>query len=208
VSTLLVRAFIGQFEASLSMLDHAIGACPDEHWDLPVAKYPFWLVAYHTLYCTDGYLVREEALWKPHPTFHPGGSSDIENEYPSKRFTKTELHEYVQFVVARAREVIGQETDASLAGPSGFARLQFSRAELHLYNLRHIAHHTGQLGAVLHRLKIPAPWVKTGWTRAASSWAAECCSMSNLGSTLDLVHLKLANENDISIWVDHAKLAL
>lgn len=155
-------ALTGQFEASLAMLDACISACPAEHWDSPIAKYPFWLVAYHTLYCTDGYLVRSEHDWKPHPTFHPGGLADIHDEYPSKRFKQDELSAYLRFCLGRARAVLADETPDSLAGPSGFARLPFSRAELHMYNLRHIQHHTGQLGAFLGRMKIAVAWVKTG----------------------------------------------
>lgn len=158
-------AMLGQFEASLAMLDQCIRDCPDEHWDSPIAKYPFWLVAYHTLYCTDGYLVSSQDAWQPHPVFHPAGRADIDAEYPSKRFTKQELGEYVRFCVGRARAVLGEETLESLEGPSGFARLAFSRAELHLYNLRHIQHHSGQLGAFLRRVKIASPWVKSGWPK-------------------------------------------
>lgn len=157
------RALLGQFEASLSMLRHCIASCPDDHWDLPIAKYPFWVVAYHTLYCTDGYLIDSEDKWKPHPTFHPGGMADIDAEYPTRRFTRELLLAYVDFCRQRAIEVLGAETGATLEGPSGFARLKFSRAELHLYSLRHIQHHTGQLGAFLGRQKIASPWVKSGW---------------------------------------------
>lgn len=161
--TPFAQAILGQFEASLAMLDKCIRACPEEHWDSPIAKYPFWLVAYHTLYCTDGYLVTSEQDWTPHPVYQPAGVSDVDSEYPSKRFTQIELAAYVQHCLKRSREVLGAETNETLAGPSGFARLPFSRAELHLYNLRHVQHHTGQLGAFLHRMKIPAPWVKSGW---------------------------------------------
>lgn len=159
----IARALLSQFEASLAMLDRCIRACPEDHWDSRIAKYPFWVVAYHTLYCTDGYLVKTQDEWKPHPTFHPGGMADINAEYPTKRFTQEELLAYLAYCLQRARDVLGAETAESLNGPSGFTRLSFSRAELHMYNLRHIQHHTGQLGALLHREKISAPWVKAGW---------------------------------------------
>jgi uncharacterized damage-inducible protein DinB len=157
------RALLGQFEASLAMLDRCVRGCPPEHWDALIAKYPYWLVAYHTLYCTEGYLAPTEHDWQPHPRFHPGGRSDIDDEYPSRRFTQCVLRAYAQHVLALARSALSAETDSSLAGPSGFSRLTFSRAELHLYNLRHVQHHTGQLGAFLHRNRVSAPWVKTGW---------------------------------------------
>lgn len=153
---------LSQFQAALAMLDHCIAACPPDHWDSPIAKYPFWLVAYHTLYCTDGYLAPTEDAWSPHPIFHPGGRSDIDDEFPSRRFTQPELAAYSTHVRAKASQAVALETPESLAGPSGFTRLTFSRTELHLYNLRHIQHHTGQLSASLHRVQIPVPWVKSG----------------------------------------------
>ena len=39
----------------------------------------------------------------------------------------------------------------ALAGPSGFHWLKFSRLELHVYNIRHLQHHVGQLNAALRR---------------------------------------------------------
>jgi hypothetical protein len=163
MQSLIAGALLGQYEAALAMLRHCIRSCPEDQWDLPIAKYPFWLVAYHTLYCTDGYLMASEHDWKPHAVFQPGGMVDIDAEYPTKRFTQAELLAYVEHCHDRARAVLGSETNQTLEGPSGFARLKFSRAELHLYNLRHIQHHTGQLGAALGRQKIGSPWVKSGW---------------------------------------------
>jgi uncharacterized damage-inducible protein DinB len=56
------------------------------------------------------------------------------------------------------------ETHKTLEGPSEFPWLPMSRAELHLYNIRHIQHHTGQLGAFLRRNGVDAGrWVKRGW---------------------------------------------
>lgn len=145
------------------MLDACVRACPDERWDLPVAKYPFWLVAYHTMYCTDWYLARREEEWTTHPRFHPAGRADLEGEYPSRRMTREDLSDYAAFLLAQARASLGAETGQSLAGPSGFSRLAFSRAELHMYNLRHIQHHTGQLGAFLRVHGVQTNWVKAGW---------------------------------------------
>lgn len=160
-----------QFEAALCMLRDCIERCPPEHWDGLIAKYPFWQVAYHTLCFVDFYLAPGDEAWEPRTGeggFHPKGRADLDDEYPSRRFTRAELLAYLALCRAKLHEVLGEAPSAgrareSLEAPSGFPRLPFSRAELHLYNMRHIQHHTGQLGAYLRRAGVDTDWVKAGW---------------------------------------------
>jgi hypothetical protein len=158
-----------QFEAALCMLNDCIQKCPDEHWDGLIAKYPFWQVAYHTLCFVDVYLAPSDAAWQPRTEpgpkggLHPKGRLELDEEYPSRQFDTAELVEYVALCRQKVHDALAAETRESLAGDSGFSRLRFSRAELHLYNLRHLQHHTGQLSACLHRLGIEVDWVKAGW---------------------------------------------
>jgi hypothetical protein len=59
-------------------------------------------------------------------------------------------------------EGVAKETARSLAGESGFPWIPFPRLELHIYNIRHIQHHAGQLGAFLRRNKVKGVgWVGT-----------------------------------------------
>ncbi|MBM4112600.1 MAG: DinB family protein, partial [Phycisphaerae bacterium] len=127
-----------QFAAAWRMFVECVELCPESHWDELVAKYPFWLVAYHTLYCTDGYLERRETDFKLDPRFHPGGQADIDEEYPSRRFTKAELLEYARHCAEKAKRVFAGETAETLSGDCGFARRNMCRAELHVYNTRHV----------------------------------------------------------------------
>ncbi|MCC6321684.1 MAG: DinB family protein [Phycisphaerales bacterium] len=163
MTDLVKKTLISQYEAALAMLNACVRACPEEHWDTPIAKYAFWIVVYHTLYCTDIYLEPREEDWKPSPKFHPAGMADIEGEYPSRRFEKPELLEYIAYCLQRTRTNLAAETEATLAGDSGVSRLKLTRLELHLHNLRHIMHHTGQLSAALRKAGIDTPWVRAGW---------------------------------------------
>ncbi len=156
------RIVLSQLVASLAMLEECVRACPARKWTARVGKYSFWHVAYHTLYCTDVYTVVTEAAWRQHARFHPGGASDVEDEYPSRVMTRRELVDYVAHVRRKVRASVRRETKASLRGPAGFPWLTFTRAELHLYNLRHIQHHVGQLTAFLRRAKVQTSWVKDG----------------------------------------------
>jgi len=155
----------GQFEAALAMLNECLVKCPDEHWDGRIAKYPFWHVAYHVLCFVDCYLSSDEHAFKP-GKFHPRGMQELEDEYPSRRFERGELLEYLGVCRRKLGETLAVETAKSLAGPSGFGWLPFSRGELHLYNLRHVQHHTGQLGAFLRKQGVDTKWVKVGWRDA------------------------------------------
>ena len=151
-----------QIDAALAMLNHCIDRCPDEHWDGLIAKYPFWMVAYHTLCFADLYLSPGEATFQPRKDLHPAGMAEFDEEYPSRKFTQQELLGYVETCRRKLNDSLATETSESLAGPSGFARRKFTRAELHLYNLRHIQHHTGQLSAFLRRVGVDTDWISLG----------------------------------------------
>lgn len=158
----IAEIIVSQFEAALCMFDQCLRACPDEHWDGPIAKYPFWMVAYHTLCYVDCYLSRGQSAFLPRPDLHPKGMQEYEEEYPSRRFERAELLRYVENCRAKIRTELTADDEASLAAPSGFPWLPFTRLELHLYNLRHLAHHTGQLQAFLRRAGVETGWVKMG----------------------------------------------
>ena len=157
-----------QFRAALSMLEQCIDRCPDERWDDAIGKYPFWHVVYHTLCFVDCYLspsndeftrtveARASQAFNP----QPNGMAELDDEYPSRRFTRDEMRRYAQLCRDKLESVLAAETDATLDGPSGFSWLKFSRAEGHLYNLRHLQHHTGQLSAALRRCGVDTQWVK------------------------------------------------
>ena len=156
----LNRILTSQFHAALLMLRECIEKCPEDHWDSLIARYTFWQVAYHTLCMVDCRLDLSDEAWQPHPLFHPAGRADLEDEYPSRRFTRPELLAYLTFCQTKLTATIPAETAAALNAPApGFP---FSRAELHLQSIRHIQHHTGQLSASLRRVGVETRWVKAG----------------------------------------------
>ena len=162
----------GQFEASLAMLDQCVRRCPEAHWDGKVARYPFWEIAYHTLHFADLYLSPGEEAFQPRD-FPPAGLAALddifEQEFPSLHLDKPELLAYAAVCRRKATETLAAETVESLQRASGFSWLPFTRGELHIYNIRHIQHHGGQLSAYLRRVDATLQgrnalrWVKTGW---------------------------------------------
>lgn len=151
-----------QFSASCAMLGECIESCPSTRWNAIIGKYSFWHVAYHTIESTDMYCAKSLDVWKPDRRFHPNGRKDIDKEYPSRRFTKRELLAYLAHTNRRVRAAIRAETSQSLVKPAGFPWLTISRSELHMYSMRHVQHHTGQLSAFLRRNKVSTKWVQRG----------------------------------------------
>ena len=170
--TVLVKTSLaGQYAASLAMLRGCIDAADAAAWVAPSGRRPFWHVAYHLLFITDLYLSPDEKSFRPRP-FHrenyellstPPWAPERKVVTADDPYEPAVLSEYVDLLRAKARESVGNETAQSLAGPSGFDWLPFPRLELHVYNVRHIQHHTGQLTAALRRTSDKGvPWIGRG----------------------------------------------
>lgn len=152
----------GQFEAALCMLKECLEKCPEEHWDGKIANDTFRQVAYHTLFYVDYYTSPNESDFTLRELHARGG--DERTQEVSAGLSKEESLAYLAICRQKATEAIAAETAESLQGPSGFSRQQFLRGELHVYNMRHMQHHVGQLSAYLRRVTQDTSswWVRTG----------------------------------------------
>jgi len=156
-----------QIRAALRMLRSAIEACPEDLWDRTTDHNRFWVLAYHTLFFTHLYLSPSEEDFEPwdrqvegHSGYGRAGLGDWTKLAPEDVFTKADVLAYCDYVSGRVSELVeATPFDAS----SGFYWLKFSKGETHLYNLRHIQHHAGQL---MDRLRqetdIGSKWVADG----------------------------------------------
>lgn len=146
--------FKSQYHASLAMLRQAVEKCPDSLWADPKYKNKFWHIAYHVLFYTHFYLHKSEKEYTPwikHRDQYQfmGTLPWPPHDQPKigEPAGKEEVLEYIDF----CREQVDGMVDAlDLDSESGFYWLPFSKAELQLYNIRHIQHHAGQL---IDRLK-------------------------------------------------------
>lgn len=158
-----------QYEASLRTIDRCLELCPDDLWDAPVVRYPFSQTAFHTLFFADYYLepspesFREQAYHREHEEFF-GDYEQMQDREPVSLYDRSDLRDYLQYCRQKAIDTIASESVEELASPARFPRRSFSRAELHLYNMRHIQHHAGQL---IMRLRLHGdfdiPWYGSGW---------------------------------------------
>ena len=161
---LLQASLLGQYEASLAMLKEAIERCPPAAWDEPVARWSPRRIAWHTLTCTNYYLGQDEAAFEPHALYEEGLAENRSD--PPIGLTVSRTLDYVEFCFEKLRRVISDETIESLSAPTGFER-GFSRLEMHIYNLRHVQHHVGQLSAHVRRhdpdlAEEAMDWIDTG----------------------------------------------
>lgn len=158
-----------QLQAALRTLDFCIENCPEAAWDAPIANLAFCQVAFHTLFFADFYLGANEHEFRQQP-FHrdnPQFFRDYEElEYRKQvlLYDQVAVRSYLDHCRTKVAVVLAQETAETLSAPCGFARREFSRAELYVHNTRHIQHHAAQLAL---RLRLDyqqeTPWFGSGW---------------------------------------------
>jgi hypothetical protein len=158
-----------QFEAAFCTLGACVDRCPEANWCRPVGNLKFCQVAFHTLLFADVYLGKDERSVRDQP-FHRQHAAvfadyeELEDRVPQAVYDKPFIRAYLGHCRAKARQAIAAETEQSLVHRPGFEGREFSRAELHVYSIRHIQHHAAQLSL---RLRIDAgieiPWIGSGW---------------------------------------------
>lgn len=151
-------AIQSQFLATLEMLKMAIEQCPDEIWTDPKPKNKFWHIAFHSLFYAHFYLHPTEGdfvAWKKHRdlvSLEP--AADDQNSV--KPYSKSEVLEYLVFCQKQVKEKVSA-TD--LSAELGFSWLPFNILEKHLYNIRHVQLHVGELYERLGQAEIDIHWV-------------------------------------------------
>ena len=164
-----------QFAAALRMLGDAVAKCPDALWHEPVADWKFCQVAFHAVFYADVYLgstldsLQTQAFHREHAaTF--ADYEDLQPLPPQATYEKPFIEKYLQHCRAKAMAVVPAETTDSLAHRPGFDWLDFSRAEVHVYNIRHIHHHAAQLSLHLRtKTGDGVAWQSSGWDTLRSS---------------------------------------
>ena len=148
-----LRMIRSQYLASLEMLKLTIEKCPDVLWDDPADKNKFWHVAYHALFYTHLYLQPTEQDFRPWGKYRR--AHDLSQA--ADPYSKEEVLEYLAFCQQQVEEKVPQ---LNLDAESGFYWLAFDKAELQIYNIRHLQQHSGELMERLgSRAGIDVDWV-------------------------------------------------
>jgi hypothetical protein len=147
-----------QFLAALEMLKNAIEQCPEAMWADPQPKNKFWHVAFHALFYAHFYLHPSEhdfVAWEKH-------RDEVVSLQPSddpnavKPYSQAEVLEYLAFCQQQVKEKVSH---SDLEAESGFHWLPFNTLEKHLYNMRHVQLHAGELYERLGQAGIDVDWV-------------------------------------------------
>jgi DinB superfamily len=142
-----------QYLATLEMLRGTVEKCPDTMWNDQADKNKFWHVAYHALFYTHLYLQPTEQDFKPWAKQRK--ANDLSQE--AEPYTKEEILEYLAFCQQQVIELVPH---LNLEAESGFYWLPMNKAELQIYNIRHLQQHAGELMERLgSHAEIEVDWV-------------------------------------------------
>jgi hypothetical protein len=145
-----------QFGAAIDMLENAIQACPDKHWN---DSAQFWYISYHTLFYLDYYLSQDPSEFKP-PSPFTLSELDPSGPMPDRVYSKEELLSYLEFGRNKCHDLITVLTTENMAKRWINEYRNYNRVEMILYNMRHVQHHSGQLNLLLRQRINDAPrWV-------------------------------------------------
>lgn len=148
-----------QFGAAIDMLENAALACPYKLWNERSPKPEFWHIVYHTLFFLDLYLYGSVEGFAP-PAPFTLDELDPRGLMPERVYTKEELLNYLAHCREKCFAVIETLTEERALAPCKFDWVDMSFAELLLYNMRHVQHHTAQLNLVLRQATDGAPrWI-------------------------------------------------
>jgi uncharacterized damage-inducible protein DinB len=145
-----------QFGAAIDMLEDAIRACPDDHWQDEMWRFEpqlsqFWYIAYHVLFWLDFYLSGSEDGFQP-PAPFTMSEFDPAGALPPSVYAKDEILAYLHYGREKCRATIAGLTNARAREVLRFGKREQSYAELLLYNMRHVQEHGAQLSLYLGQI--------------------------------------------------------
>lgn len=152
-----------QFGASIDALEQAIEMCPNEVWgdpaQLPEAWHEPWYLTYHTLFWLEFYLHGSKEGFMPK---EPYGLEEFDpaGVLPDRIYSKADMLAYLHHCRQKCKSTIESLTDQGARRVCKFGWGEMGFAELLLYNMRHVQHHTAQLNLILRSRIDNAPrWV-------------------------------------------------
>jgi hypothetical protein len=169
----VIDQFLGltlrQYEGALRMLHQCIENCDDDRWNAPVDQLHFCQAAFHALWFTEVYLIddvdamKQQPFHLEHKAFFADYDADPDRHHELKHDRDLTLA-YLLACRVTAAQVLAKETEQSLAATSQLEWMGLTRAELHVYNIRHLHHHAAQLSLHLKQTGGQgAEWVGSGW---------------------------------------------
>lgn len=148
---MLAHGLASQVLAGLSMLKDCIDRCPEKEWNESHDDYPFSQVVFHTLFDCDYHLCDNDEEFKEQ-LFHRknrGNFSDyeeLEDLIPPHLPDRDFINRYYGHCREKVAVAIETKTHADLIIPNADVRRNMTKLERSINLIRHIQHHTAQLG--------------------------------------------------------------
>ena len=143
-----------QYHASLEMLHEALERCTDDLWLDPSAGNACWQIAYHALFYVHMYLqpdLKSFQPWAEHQKnvqYQNGfpGAPNPKSDLPPipEPYSKTQVMAFWRI----CKNMVDQAIDSFdlLEPESGFPWYTCTKLEHQIISIRHLQHHTAQLG--------------------------------------------------------------
>lgn len=154
----LLRSILwNQFGAAVDMLTNCIHTVPDDYFDTHKRAY---YIAYHSVIFLDYYSSFPPSGFSPRLSFTQQATDlrppeSIDDLIPDKLYSKAELLNYINEIRSKCRILISTISEERLqtrfteGSESGDMDCPF--LEIFLYNMRHTAHHVGQLSLLIRQ---------------------------------------------------------
>jgi len=155
-------AIEGQYRAALAMLRECVENCPPTAWTAGDHPRTFWRIAYHALFYTHLYAMKDYESFKPWERDVPHARvlwlDDEEGVPPTETaYEPSDLLEYCGWIEERLGGWL-DEVDFA-AETSGFDWYKIPKLDHQILSVRHLATHVGQLQERLFTLGIDLAWV-------------------------------------------------
>lgn len=145
---------VSEYKAALKMLLDTVKKCPDDLWESVEYENAFWRIAYHALFYTSFYLSQSPdkfVPWDKHIHNYNGLGTVTYDQQPiiiNVIYSKNDLIDYAGDIWNDLENKVSEE---NMDQPCGFSWIPMNRLQLHLYNIRHLQHHVGQMTERLHQ---------------------------------------------------------
>jgi len=149
--SMIARGLASQLLAGLSMLKGCIDQCPEKEWHERHKDHPFSLVVFHALFDCDYHLCDDAAEFQEQP-FHRNNRASFGDyeELDDRMLQQLPERDFINRYYGHCREkvvsVVETKTDADLTVPKADVRRNMTKLERYVNLIRHLQHHTAQLG--------------------------------------------------------------
>ena len=149
--SMIASGLASQLLAGLYMLKDCIDRCPEKKWHARHKDHPFSLVVFHALFDCDYHLCDDAAEFKEQP-FHRnnragfGDYEELDDRMPQQLQERDFINRYHAHCREKVVSAIETKTDADLIIPNADVRRNMTRLERYVNLIRHLQHHTAQLG--------------------------------------------------------------